>query len=429
MPPETETAEKVLDVAIEKMVYGGEGLARTPQGVLLVAGVLPGERAKVQIEEKRQGVLRARLLEVLVASPDRVVPEHPYFSRCGGCVYQHLSYLRQLEIKKEVLLECLERIGKLHLDMPVVMIPSEPWHYRNRSRFQIKKEASVFQIGYFEVSSHRLCAVERCPLSPPAINAALEQLNQGVGASCFPEGRSELELFASDSGQALLASVYSPALPQENFGEVLMTAIPGLESVGWFEKPSRRPKTWGAGAITYHVGEFHYRISHDSFFQPNRFLPEAMIYAVLGDLEGTRGLDLYAGVGFFTLPLARRFEQMTAVEAHGASAQDLKSNVGVVGTRARAYHSSVEKFLSATSRNWDALVVDPPRNGLNRVVIEHLCRLQPKRLVYVSCDPTTLARDLKALSGGARYRIRSLHLVDQFPQTFHLETVVHLEAN
>ena len=436
MSPETETAEQVLDVVIEKMVYGGEGLARTPQGVLLVAGVLPGERARVQVEERRQGVRRARLRELLAASPKRIVPDCPYFGRCGGCHYQHTSYQRQLEIKKEVLLECFERIGKLHLDIPITVLPSEPWHYRNRTRFQIENQSSVFQMGYFELSSHHLCPVERCPISVPAINAAIEKLNHGVGASCFPEGKAELELFASDSGQALLATVYSSAAPPENFGEMLMSAIPGLKSVGWFEKFSWRQRVWGAGAITVHVGEFHYRVSHDSFFQPNRFLSEPMIHAVLGDLEGAHALDLYAGVGFFTIPLARRFQHVTAVEAHAASAQDLRTNVGVVGTRARAYHSNAEKFLSGGAggargaQNWDAVVVDPPRSGLNRAVVEPLRRLGPKRLVYVSCDPTTLARDLKALLlESAEYRIRSLHLVDQFPQTFHVETVVHLDRN
>ncbi|MBI4465787.1 MAG: 23S rRNA (uracil(1939)-C(5))-methyltransferase RlmD, partial [Acidobacteria bacterium] len=427
MPPETETAAQVLDVVIEKMVYGGEGLARTPQGVLLVGGVLPGERAKVQIEEKRHGVRRARLRELLVASPERVIPDCPYFGRCGGCQYQYASYQRQLELKREILIECFERIGKLRLEIPVTLVPSEPWHYRNRTRFQIEKQAAAFQIGYFELSSHRLCPVERCPISAPAINAAIEKLNQGVGASHFPDGKAEIELFASDSGQALLATVYSPAAPPENFGEMLMSAIPEVKSVGWFEKLSRRQKVWGEGFIVYHVGEFHYRVSHDSFFQTNRFLPESMIRAALGDLEGTRALDLYAGVGFFTIPLARRFAQVTAVEAHAASAQDLATNAGVVGTRARACHSNVEKFLSGVTKKWDAVVVDPPRSGLNRVVIGHLCRLRTPRLVYVSCDPTTLARDLKALMEGAEYRIRSLHLVDQFPQTFHVETVVHLD--
>ena len=428
MSPETETAEQVLDVVIEKMVYGGEGLARTSQGVLLVAGVLPGERARVQVEERRQGVRRARLRELLAASPKRIVPDCPYFCRCGH--YQHTSYPRQLEIKKEVLLECFERVGKLHLDIPVTVLPSEPWHYRNRTRLQIEKQSSVFQIGYFELSSHRLCPVERCPISVPAINTVIEKLNHGVGASCFPEGKAEIELFASDSGQALLATVYSSAAPPENFGEMLMSAIPEIKSVGWFEKFSWRQRVWGAGAITYHVGEFHYRVSHDSFFQPNRFLSEPMIHAVLGDLEGAQALDLYAGVGFFTVPLARRFQQVTAVEAHVASAQDLSTNVGVVGTRARAYHSNAEKFLSGGARNWDTVVVDPPRSGLNRAVVEPLRRLRPKRLVYVSCDPTTLARDLKVLLlESAEYRIRSLHLVDQFPQTFHVETVVHLDRN
>ena len=151
-----------------------------------------------------------------------------------------------------------------------------------------------------------------------------------------------------------------------------------------------------------------------------------MIPAVVGDLEGNWALDLYAGVGFFTIPLARRFERVVAVETDAPSARDLASNVGVVGGRARADRKTVENFLATNSRPWDAVVVNPPRSGLNRMVVEPLCRLRPPRLVYVSCDPTTLARDLAALTHDA-YQIRSVHLVDQFPQTFHLESIVHLE--
>jgi 23S rRNA (uracil1939-C5)-methyltransferase len=425
-----ETIGRNIDVSIEKMVYGGEGLARTAEGVLLVPLVLPGERASVQLEERRQGVRRGRLLQVLEPSADRIPAECPYFARCGGCHYQHIRYERQLQVKQDILKECFERVGKIRLEVPIAVLPSEPWQYRNRTRFQIHKESSRFEIGYFELLSHRLCPIEHCPVSSPAINDVLGKFCQGAGAACFPEGDAELELFASDTGQAMMATVYSSEAAPPVFGEALQSTIPQITSVCWRRQRSNRETakihTWGNGSIAYHVGEFHYRVGHESFFQTNRFVLDDFIRAAVGDLEGKRALDLYAGVGLFTIPLARRFEKVAAVESHPASARDLESNVGVVGARARAYRLTAEKFLATASPGWEVIVADPPRSGLNRLVLEHLCRLRPRLFVYISCDPATQARDLATLIR-AGYGIRSVHLVDLFPQTFHVESVVHME--
>ncbi|MBI4464165.1 MAG: 23S rRNA (uracil(1939)-C(5))-methyltransferase RlmD [Acidobacteria bacterium] len=426
MEPRSQTIGPMLDISIEKLVYGGDGLARTSQGVLLVPGVMPGERATVQVEPLRRGVRRGRLVELLAASQDRVAADCPYFARCGGCHYQHIRYERQLELKQEILRECLERTGKIRLEVPVRVLAAEPWHYRNRARLQVEKQTSVFQVGYFESFSQRLCAVESCPISSPAINEVIQKFSQGAGASCFPEGKTEVELFASETDQALLATVYSSLEAPPDFGDKLMSMIPTVQSVAWLKRPEGRRTTWGSGMISYRVGEFHYRVSHDSFFQTNRFLLAEMIQAVVGDLEGKTALDLYAGVGFFTIPLTRRFEKLVAVENHPSSARDLASNVGVVEMRARAHRMAVEKFLQAAASKWEMILVNPPRSGLSRSVIEPLCRLRPTRLVYISCDPTTLARDLAAITSSG-FHIRSVHLVDQFPQTFHLETIVHLE--
>jgi 23S rRNA (uracil1939-C5)-methyltransferase len=424
----TNSAADTLELTIEKMVYGGDGLARTSEGAMLVAGALPGERVAVRPETRRRGVRRGELVQVLDASPDRVLPPCPYYGRCGGCQYQHISYERQAQVKREILVECLERIGKIRLEAPIQFIAGEPWHYRNRARLQVEQQASMFRVGYFELFSRRLCPVDHCPISSPAIGEVLGKLAQGVGASCFPDGKAELELFASDSDRTLLATIYSAAAAPRQFGEKLMGAIPALESVCWRDETARREKTWGSGGISYHVGEFHYRVGHDSFFQTNRFLTGEMIRCAMGDLQGTRALDLYAGVGFFTIPLARHFQKVMAVEGHPASARDLASNIGVVYGQARSRQESVERFLAEESGPWDLIVVDPPRNGLPRAVREHVRRLRPARLVYVSCDPATLARDLGALTPSG-YKIESIHFIDQFPQTFHLETVVHLVSS
>ena len=316
-----ETAQE-LAVTIEKMVYGGEGLARTEQGVLLVSQVMPGERVRAVIEERSKGVRRARLAEVMEASPDRVAPDCPYFTRCGGCHYQHIRYERQVDLKRDVLLECFERIGKLKLDLPIEVLSSEPWNYRNRTRLRIEKETSRFEIGYFEPHSHKLCAIDKCPISSPAINEIIGRLAKGDGAQLFPEGDAEMELFASDGDRSMLATVIATVPAPNGFGDALRETFPQLESVCWRQERSSgqsgiamgSPYFWGSGAIAYHVGDYHFRVGHESFFQTNRFLIQKLVEVAIGDLTGKRALDLYAGVGLFSLPLTRRFEKVAAVE-------------------------------------------------------------------------------------------------------------------
>ncbi|HWP85236.1 MAG TPA: class I SAM-dependent RNA methyltransferase [Terriglobia bacterium] len=427
----SEAAEPAVAVTIEKMVYGGEGLARASEGVLLVPGVIAGERAAVIPEPARRGVRRARLVEVAEASPDRIAPSCPYFSSCGGCHYQHLSYAAQLETKRRILAECFERIGKLRLDIPIQTIASAPWGYRNRVRLQIEKDASGFRVGYREPASHNLVPVDCCPIAMPSIEAVLRRLSAGEVAAPFPDGTAELELFSNESGGALLATVYSPLSAPDGFGDAWRAVLPQFASVCWsWTAPrsggSRQPEAvWGSGAITYRVGEFHYRVSHHTFFQANRATLAALIEAAIGDHSGGRALDLYAGAGLFTLPLARRFEHVAAVETHPAAARDLAANCGVMGSRVRPHRKTVEQFLAATSRHWDLVLVDPPRAGLHPSALAALGRLGIPRLVYVSCDPTTLARDLKAIIASG-YAIASVHLVDQFPQSYHIESIVHL---
>ncbi|MBI4479445.1 MAG: 23S rRNA (uracil(1939)-C(5))-methyltransferase RlmD [Acidobacteria bacterium] len=431
MSSDNEVTGKASEVTIEKMVYGGEGLSRTSEGVLLVPGVVTGERARVLPEPARRGVRRGRLVDLLESSADRIPPDCPHYARCGGCQYQHVAYLAQLEMKRQILAECFERIGRFHLEVPIQVIPSEPWRYRNRVRLQIEKDPSGFCVGYLEHASHHLVPVDSCPIAMPAIEAVLRALSKEALANLFPEGTAELELFTNESGSALLATVYSPLPAPQGFGDGWRSALPQFESVCWSQTaprargPHSGDTVWGTGALTYRVGEFHYRVSHHSFFQANRVMLQPMMEAAMGSHSGARALDLYAGVGFFTLLLARRFERVAAVESHPASARDLAANAGVMGTHVHVHHKTVEQFLAATSRNWDLVLADPPRTGLGRAVSEGLRRLRAPRLVYVSCDPTTLARDLAALCDSA-YRIESVHLADQFPQTFHIETIVHL---
>jgi 23S rRNA (uracil1939-C5)-methyltransferase len=423
-----------ITVTIEKLVYGGEGLARTPDGIVLVPNALPGERVEIEPEPIKRGVRRAQLLHILEPSSYRNVPECPYFAECGGCHHQQANYEQQLAWKQAILAECFERIGKLKLDVPINTVASEPWAYRNRIRLHALKEGDAFRVGFQKPSSNELSTIENCAISAPSLQSQINELSSGSLSQAFPSGELEIELFDPNDGREFLATITSDSPAPENFGEIWKSAFQNYESVCWTYKPkASRPgahpppvqKIWGSGAVTARVGEYHYRVSHESFFQTNRFLLEKMIATVLNDTTGDRALDLFAGVGFFTLPLTRRFKHVIAVESHASSSLDLETNAGFAPSQIYAYREVAEHFLAsrASRQSWDLLVVDPPRHGLSKPVREAIITLRPRRMAYVSCDPTTLARDLAAFNS---YKIASIHLMDLFPQTYHIETIVHL---
>jgi 23S rRNA (uracil1939-C5)-methyltransferase len=390
-------------VRIEKLVYGGAGLARREGRVLLVPFVLPGEQVRVEVERERAGVIQARLVEVVEAAPGRVEPRCPYFRRCGGCSYQHASYRLQLEQKRIILEETLQRVGKL-APPPVEVVSGPEWEYRNRAQFHLERG----RIGYFAHGSHRLCAVEQCPIASPQLNAALSALAEMAHEPRFPSFLRSLEVFTNEAGVQI--NVLETGRPvARRFFDWCAERIPGL----------------AGGPLEYHAGEDSLRVSGGSFFQVNRFLIEALVEHALEGAGGETAVDLYAGVGLFSLALGRRFRRVTAVESGGGAASDLQFNAVRAALPVAVRRASAEFFLLGLAERPDFVLADPPRAGLGKQVVKELLRLAPPRLVIVSCDPATLARDAARLAAGG-YRLERLTLVDLFPQTAHIETVAAL---
>jgi 23S rRNA (uracil1939-C5)-methyltransferase len=383
---------------VEKLVYGGDGLSRSEGRVILTPFVLKGERITAEMEPAKQGVTRARLMEVTAPSADRVAPQCPHFGTCGGCHYQHGSYEAQVAAKKDILLETLDRVGKLK-DLPTVeVIAAEPWGYRNRVQFHIENK----KIGYKQRGSHKLCAIQVCPISSPKINECITVLNKMVKHPRWPKFIRSIELFTNETDvQFNVLETDQPIAGR--FFEWVREEIPAVVT----------------GSLEY--GEF--RVSHGCFFQVNRLLVDKMVDAALGDAAGKTALDLYSGVGLFSLPLAKRFEKVTAVESGSAAVRDLVFNAGRAGLKIGAHVMNVDEFLMKLAETPDFVLADPPRTGLGKTVTSRLGLLGPAKMAVVSCDPATLARDLAALPG---YRIESIKLIDLFPQTFHIETIVHL---
>ena len=428
-----------MQLKIEKLVYGGDGLSRLPVDEhgpgksVFVPFVLEGEEVEAEIIEQKPGFARGRLETVVAPSAIRIKPGCPYFSRCGGCHYQHTSYENQLAIKAAILRETLRRMAKLELPCELHVHPSPQWEYRNRTRLKIQTTPE-FAIGYFRFRSHDLLPVEQCPISSPLINRAIAELWSAGREQAIPKTIIEVELFADSADSTLLVEVHcaqgTPRREARQIAESFGPLLSGVTGVAVFEQQSARQSAdpavlaeFGNTKLLYKTKPFTYQVSTGSFFQANRFLIDGLIELGANDVSGELAFDLYAGVGLFSTVLARSFAQVIAVEASQTSFSDLRHNCA---QEVKAVRATTEKYLSQSSGlHPDFVVADPPRGGLGENVVRRLAALEVPRINYVSCDPSTLARDLRTFVG-LGYRIAEAHLIDLFPETFHIESVFYL---
>jgi 23S rRNA (uracil1939-C5)-methyltransferase len=422
-------------VRIEKPIYGGSFLARDAGKAIFVPFALPGEEARVRIveEKSKRGYATAEVGEIVAAAPERVQPACPYFGPCGGCHYQHAEYAAQLGYKQAILRETFER-GGVAAPVKIDVLAAEPWGYRNRIRLAFDPAGRP---GYRAHGSHEIVPIEACPIAAPALmKAALAAAE--ILRSAQPRPRvSEIVLFSNAEESELLVSVIlaAPAkLHLDAFAAALKEQVPafrGAELVvegraaGRESRPPRVLARWGAESLHYNAAGFAYRVDLGAFFQVNRWLVDALVERVVDGQSGTLAWDLFAGVGLFARQLAARFARVLAVESAPLATHALAANLA--GTDGEAVRATTLDFLRRkhTGPRPDLIVVDPPRAGLGAEVTAELKKIAAPEMVYVSCDPTTLVRDLRVLTASG-YAIDSVALADLFPQTFHLETVVHL---
>ena len=380
-----------VELRIDELAAGGDGVGRGPDGrVFFVPFTAPGDRVRVRVTQSRARFVHARVESLLEPGPERADPVCPVFGSCGGCAWQHVTYAAQLAAKARILEDALRRIGRLAPPGPIAIAPS-PSAYAYRSRTRVLVEAG--RVGYRRRRSHVLCATTRCPVLLPPLDEKLHELAQHP-----PRLDGEWELAWGD-GQVRAAAL----------------ATPGRERVS-LEVAGER------------IG-----ISPGVFAQSNALLlPElaARLLACAG--TGGSALELYAGAGCFTLPLARRFECVVALEANEGAVRDLHANlrdagIAHVDVLCETLEHALERDALAPLAP-EVLVLDPPRAGLPEGAVEALARLAPARVVYLSCDPATLARDL-ALWDARGWGLRSIHGFDLFPQTPHIEALALLERD
>jgi tRNA/tmRNA/rRNA uracil-C5-methylase (TrmA/RlmC/RlmD family) len=392
-----EDSRGPFEVEIQRLLPGGVGLAHAEGLTLFVSLAAPGDIVRVQIDRLRGKVGFASVLEVIKPSPDRVEPPCPYFGRCGGCDYQQLNYDAQLRAKVEIIRDCFHRIANIADHPEIAIHPSPtPWQYRARANWQF--DPVTRYLGYFEAGSRRVCDVEVCAVLVPELQNALEDLRTQIRNDSFRGTSRNIEVVAGDDG---------------------ISMAPGR--AGFETKDIGRT----IAAETYHF-------SADAFFQVNHELIEPLVHEAVRNALGVVAMDLYCGVGLFTLPLARSFERVVGVESNPTASRFAQLNLQNAQLKnARIITAGVGEWLNREpleAEVVDFVLLDPPRAGAENSVIKGILARHPRQISYVSCDPATLARDLKKFLG-AGYYLDSIAAFDMFPQTHHVETVVRLTGN
>ncbi len=431
-------ADELL-LSIEKLIYGGEGLAHTEGNTVFVPYVLPGEQVRAAVRTRKKKLIHTSLLKVEQAAAARIAAPCPHFQVCGGCHYQHIEIAEQVRLKKEILRETLSRLGGVSWAGAITEHTAQPYGYRNRAQWAYR-EAMPRALGYFQTESARIVPIDECPVLSPALHEAFSKLQEMARANTLPTGMLEIEAFtdSTDTKIALNAAFERFVKPAKGLIADFKAALPNLESLLLLDQSKNRFELSGPGYLQHQAGGFSFRVNHLSFFQVNRFLIEELLQAVVGGKKGSFALDLYAGVGFFTLPLAKTFSRMVSVDANLAAIQDLRQNAADAGVEVVSENAHTEEFLKKFTEQPDFVVLDPPRAGLGAETAARLATLGAPEIVYLSCDPSTLARDLAVLTGTERkpqtvvapvhrYELSEVHLFDLFPQTYHIEALVRLQ--
>lgn len=419
------TTGQVLEVTIERLAFGGSGVARHEGIVIFVPFAAPGDRLRIEITEAKDNFVRGRIQAVLEPGPHRTEPRCRHFGECGGCQFQHVDYREQVRQKAWFVRDALVRIGKFDWPHPVTVHHAEPWGYRSRTQLKLKATSGLRAdgrhgrlrrrergamdrtpveeradgqpvLGFHRAFSHRVLDIAECPVLAPDLENGLAEV------------------------RTALRQIDKADVPYQIEGSC------GIDGASWNPDLPGMKKD----LVEHRVGRFHYLIEPESFFQGNRHLVEQLVRTGIemtrrGEESNELAFDLYAGVGLFTLPLADRFVRVIAVEDERRAATLARVNVRTNGCDNISFlRATTEQFLKQNRETPDLVLIDPPRVGA-RPAIPALLELSAQRMVYVSCDPQTMARDLRILVDGG-YELEAVESFDMFPQTWHVESIARL---
>ena len=420
--PVIEGQQVVLTV--EDLSHMGDGVGRYQGFTLFVPGGLPGEKVLATVTRLKKNYGTAQMDEIIQYAPVRTTPVCEEYNACGGCQLQHLNYREQLAWKQSFVANTLKKIGGLSVEISPILSMAEPWTYRNKVQLHVGMVHGRRRLGFYQPGSHNLVPVTNCRLLPEGFQDIISQFNEFIGTE---KNIKQVWLRKSFTYQEIMAVVFVVGnnLPR-NIGRV----IGGMDNTSMVVMNNKRHvlKIYGNDHIKERIGQLVFLISPLSFFQINPVQTEALYKCAssFAQLTGTETLwDLYCGTGTLGLYMADKCNKLFGVEADASAVKDAKSNVALNGiSNAKFYHGKVEDTLADIweSNEDNVVILDPPRKGCHEKTINALLKFLPNRIVYVSCNPATLARDLKALSPS--YTVRQVQAVDMFPQTSHVETVV-----
>ena len=402
--------------------HGGASIARDDEGrVWLVNYAIPGEVVEAEPRGKQGGVAVAATTRVIEASPNRVEPRCPYFGTCGGCQWQHAAYAHQLELKRQVVEEAWSRAGlRLPPDTPVLGM-DDPWRYRIRGEFEAVPTGEGWRFGFHRLRSHAVLPIATCDIHNLRIEQALPAFAQAAGELRLTNLQNLL-LTIEPNGKGLLWRLRfrgkEPQWPRDEFARRVGELLPDQVLLD--------------DAMTLEFWDMSFRVRSDTFVQTNYQQMLVLYQAALDMLaagEEDHVLDLYAGIGTISVAVARTCAGVTAIEENPRAVQVGRLNARINGAKVEYLPGKVETVLRQVKMGrHQAAILDPPRAGCEPAALAELLRLGPARLVYVSCEPSTHARDLIALVRGG-YRVRRAAIVDMFPQTYHIETVALLQRS
>ena len=399
-----------MQFTVERVVYGGLGMGQSPHNMaVFVPFVMPGEVVSAKVIKEKPSYARAELLSVDRPHPQRLSPPCPHFGTCGGCHYQHIPYGLQTEFKRQIFIEQLQRLA--HINKPFIraVIPSKlEWGYRNSLQFSLNKQGNLC---FADIYTNKLFPVQECYLPMEEVDHIwrLTEFEEGVRVQRVEFRQNQIGnlmmiLHGGGKQPPQLASESRLSIVHLDGNDVIVMA--------------------GEGSLQMEAFQRQFKVSAASFFQINFSAAEALAKEVVNiiQVEGiSHLLDVYCGVGFFSALLAGALESLTGVESSASACGDFVENMDEFDN-VTLFQGKAEHILSELPPDYDGILVDPPRSGLKEEVIQSIIRLCPKLLVYVSCNPATLARDAKRLIKGG-YRLESSTIVDMFPQTFHIESI------
>ncbi len=423
-----ESEDSILRLNIEKLVYGGYGIARHRGKVYLVRFASPRELVDAEILEEKRDYVEARVKRVVIPSGSRRDAPCPYYGVCGGCHLQHVEYSSQVAQKEGILLETLERIGEMKdVKLADSLYSGQEFGYRIRVQFKVRNG----KLGFFRWDEREVVDIDECPVAHRRINELIEPLKE---CAKYIKELQEVHVLYSPLEDRFLLKFITPTPLEKGLLESLKEEILPPEVVGVGDYSRLRTilnrRFWiGTEYLFMKVGKWTYRVSADSFFQVNWTLWERFIEAVREGISFRKAVDLHCGVGFFTVPLSEQGNFIEGSDSNPHAVSDAEYNAKTNG-RDNAVFVRMDAYRHLKSRGGevlDLLVLDPPRSGLEKREIELIAKNKPERIVYVSCNPSTLARDIKQLARNG-YELEKVRLVDMFPQTYHIESVCLLRV-